>query len=103
MAQARSDFGRRTTAARNGLHAERRNKIVVASCHGAVLIVQVKACLGTCEPALLRQPDGYRELGLSGAERDVLATQYMQSLRKEYGENAQAVIARIKRSNRAAN
>jgi ribosomal protein S18 acetylase RimI-like enzyme len=50
----------------------------------------------------LMRPGAHRELGLSGAERDVLAEQYMQSLDKEYGEKAQPVIARIRRNTRAA-
>jgi hypothetical protein len=51
----------------------------------------------------LMRPDAYKELGLSGAERDVLAQQYMQSLEKEYGEKAQPIIDRIRKASRSEN
>jgi hypothetical protein len=44
----------------------------------------------------LMRPGAHSELGLSGAERDVLAEQYVQSLREQYGDKAKDVIARIR-------
>jgi hypothetical protein len=49
----------------------------------------------------LMRPGGHEELGISGAERDVLADQYMRSLRKEYGYKAQSVIDRIRKASRS--
>jgi hypothetical protein len=48
----------------------------------------------------LMRPGGYEELGISGAERDALAEQYMRSLKKEYGDKAQNVIDRIRKASR---
>ncbi|MGH8165581.1 MAG: hypothetical protein ACREP1_14740, partial [Rhodanobacteraceae bacterium] len=44
----------------------------------------------------LMRPGGSRELGLSGAERDLLGRQYVRSLEEAYGERAKGVIGRIR-------
>ena len=46
----------------------------------------------------LMRRGAHEELGISGAERDVLAEQYMRSLRKQYGDKAQNVIDRIRKA-----